>query len=96
MYTIFKDEDGCVWYMDDILNYGGNTAAEHQAFVEKNLQQCVHHGLAVNLTKSEFNVHETIFLSHIVYSSHVRMDPAKLETISKWQLRTKKKEVQEF
>ena len=27
--TIFKDEEGCVWYMDDILIYGGTTEAEH-------------------------------------------------------------------
>ena len=41
MDTIFKDEEGCVWYMDDILIYGGQTEAEHQAYVEKILQQCV-------------------------------------------------------
>ena len=25
--TIFKDEEGCVWYIDDILIYGGTTEA---------------------------------------------------------------------
>ena len=92
MDKIFKDEEGCVWYIDDILIYGGTTEAEHQAFVEKVLQQCVNHGLAVNLTTSEFHVHETIFLSHIVNGSQVQMDPAKLETMSKWPypLRRKK------
>ena len=38
MDTIFKDEAGCVGYMDDIRIYGGTTDAEHQAFVEKVLQ----------------------------------------------------------
>ena len=42
--TIFKDEAGCVWYMDDTLIYGGTTEAEHQAFVGKVLQQCVKDG----------------------------------------------------
>ena len=82
MRTIFKDEEGCVWYIDDTLIYGGTTEAEHQAFVTKVLQQCVKHVLAVNLTKSEFHVHETIFLVHIVKGSQVQMDPAKLETMS--------------
>ena len=94
MDTIFKDEEVFVWYMDYILIYGGNTEAEHQAFVEKVLQQCVKQGLAVNLTKSEFHGHETIFLGHIVNGSQVQMHPAKRETMSKWQVPTKKKEFQ--
>ena len=44
MDTIFKDEEGFIWYMNHILIYGGTTQAEHQAFVEKVLQQCVKHG----------------------------------------------------
>ena len=82
--------------MGDIQIYGGTTEAEHQAFVEKVLQQCVKHGLAVNPTKSEFQEHETIFLDHIVNGSRVQMDPANLETMSKWPVPTKKKEVQAF
>ena len=38
MDTICKDEDTCVWYMNNILICGGTTEAEHQAFVEKILQ----------------------------------------------------------
>ena len=29
MDTIFKDMEGCIWYVDDILIYGGDTVAEH-------------------------------------------------------------------
>ena len=82
--------------MDDILIYAGTTEAEDQAFVEKILQQCVNHWLAVNLTKSEFHVHETIFLGHIVNGSQVQMDSSKLVTMYKWPVPTKKKEVQVF
>ena len=96
MDIICEDHEGCVWYMYDILISGGQTETEHQACVEKILQQCVNHGLAVNLTKSEFHVHEIIFLGHIVNGSQVQMDPAKLETIFKWPVPTKKKEVQAF
>ena len=38
MDTIFKDMEGCIWYLNDILIYSGNTEAEHQAIVEKVLQ----------------------------------------------------------
>ena len=71
MDTIFKDEEGCVWYRDEILIYGEETQAEHEACVEKILQQCVNHELALNLTKSEFLVYKTIFLCHIVNGSQV-------------------------
>src|SRR5258706_4900792 len=96
MDTIFKDQEGCIWYLDDILIYGGDTEAEHQAIVEKVLQQCIEHGLAVNLAKSEFHTQQTIFLGHVINGQEVQMDPAKLETMSKWPIPTKKKEVQAF
>ena len=35
MDTIFRDMEECIWYLDDILIYGGNTKAEHQAIVKK-------------------------------------------------------------
>ena len=96
MDTILKDMEGCIWYLNDILIYGGYTKAEHQAIVEKVLQQCVEHRLAVNLLKSEFHVQETIFLGHVINGQEVKMDPLKLETMSKWPIPTKKKEVQAF
>ena len=94
--AIFKHMEGCIWYLDDILIYGGDTEAEHQAIVEKVLQQCVEHGLAVDLLKSELYVKETIFLVHVINGQEVKMDPSKLETMSKWPIPTKKKEVQAF
>ena len=87
---------GCMWYLVNILIYGSDTKAEHQAIVEKVLQQCVEHGLAVNLLKSQLHVKETIFLVHVINIQEVKMDPSKLETMSKWPIPTKKKEVQAF
>ena len=74
MDTILRDMEGCIWDLDDILIYGGDTEAEHQAIVETVLQQCVEHGLAVNLVKSEFYVKETIFLVHVINSQEVKID----------------------
>ena len=82
--------------MDDILLNEGETEAEHQAYVDKILQQCVNHVLAVNLTKSEFDVHEIIFLGHIGTGSQVQMDAAKLEIMSNWPVPTKEIAVQPF
>ena len=91
MHTIVKDMEGCIWYLYNILIYGGNTKAKHQSIVEKVLQQCVEHGLAMNLCKSEFHIHETIFISYINNNQKVKMDSFKLETISKWPIPAKKK-----
>ena len=84
----------CIWYLDDIFIYGGDTEAEHQAIIEKVLQQYVEHGLALNLLKSTFHVKESVFLVHISYGQEVKMDPLKLETMSKWPIPTKDKAVQ--
>ena len=56
MDTIFKDMEGCIWYLDDIPIHGGDAEGEQQAIVEKVLQQCVKHELAVNVLESEFLV----------------------------------------
>jgi len=82
MDTNFKDMEGCIWYLDDILIYGGDSEEEHRQLVEQVLQQCIKHGLAVNLPKSEFHVQVTLFLGHIINSQQVQMDPTKLEAIS--------------
>ena len=82
--------------MYDILIYGASTEAENQAYVAKVLQQWVKYRLAVNLTKSQFHVHETIFLGHIVNGSQVQMDTVKLESMSKWPVHNKKNKVEAF
>ena len=37
-----------------------------------------------------------LFLGHVINSEEVKMDPSKLETMSKWPIPTKKKKVQAF
>ena len=51
MDTIFKDMEGCIWHLDDMLIHGGNTESEYQAIVEKALQLYVEHRLVGNLLK---------------------------------------------
>ena len=94
--TIFKDMEGYIWYINNIRISAGNIEAEHQAIVEKKLQQCVKDGLVVNLLKNKFHIHETIFLRHVIDSQEVNIDPAKLENMCKWPIPTRKKEIQVF
>jgi len=35
MDTIFKDMGGCIWCLNDILIYGGDSQEEHQQLVEQ-------------------------------------------------------------
>jgi len=39
MDTIFKNMEGCIWYLDDIVIFGGASEEEHQQLVEQVLQQ---------------------------------------------------------
>ena len=94
--THVQDMEECIWYLHDIHIYGSNNEAEHQAIVDKVLQQCVEHELAINLLKSKFHLHETIFLVNVINSQEVTIGPSKLKTMSKWPIPTKKKEVQEI
>ena len=98
MDMIFADlaELGVVWYIDDILIYGGKTEAEHQKIIEKVLAKCVEHGLAVNLSKSCFHQDEVTFLSHVINGHEICMEPDKVETIRKWPIPPCKREVQSF
>ena len=98
MDTIFADlaELGVVWYIDDILIYGGKTEAEHQKIIEKVLAKCVEHGLAVNLSKSCFHQDEVTFLGHVINGHEIRIEPDKVETIKKWPIPTRKRKVQSF
>ena len=90
------DMEGCIWYLNNILFYGGNTEAEHQGIVSNVLQQYIKHGVTVNVLESEFHFKETIFLVHKIKGEEVKMDPATLETMCKWSIIKKKKEVQAF
>lgn len=80
--------------MNHVRSRGGETEVEPQAYVVNILQQWVNLKVAVNLTKSELHVCETISLCHIVNSSEGRIDPAKAETRSQWPVPTTKQQLQ--
>ena len=60
------------------------------------MQKLLDHNLAVNLAKSEFHVQEINFLGHLLGNDTLHMEPGKIEAIQKWEVPTRKKEVQAF
>lgn len=94
MDTSYKHEVGCVWPINDTLVCVGETESEHQAYIEKILQQCINHRFPVNINKSEFHVPNTIFLVRIANGSQVQIDAVKIATIAKLPIPTKEKAVQ--
>ena len=55
------------------------------------------HDLAVNLAKSEFHLQEVNFLGYLLGTNDtLRMEPGKIEAIQKWEIPTRRKEVQAF
>ena len=79
----FKVIEGGMRYFNNIHTYGGNSQNEHQAIVQKVLQQYVEYALVVHILKCEFFVHGTIFLVHVINGWEVKMDTQKLKTMSK-------------
>ena len=51
------------------------------------------HDLAINLSKSEFHVKDTVFLGYVINGSEVKIDGAKIKTIKQWAVLQKKKEL---
>ena len=58
-----------VHYLNDILIHTSGTKDEHRALVEKVLERLMDHDLAVNFSKSEFHIKETVFLGFVINGS---------------------------
>ncbi len=84
-----------VVYLDDILVYS-KTEEEHIEHVKKVLQALQEANLRVKLDKTQFHVQEVEFLGFIVTSEGMKMDKAKVESVTSWPAPTSVKEVQSF
>jgi len=85
-----------VHYLDNILINTSGTEEENQASVKQVLEKLMNHDFAVNLSKSEFYVKETVFLGYVINGSEVKIDGAKIKTTEEWAVPQKKKELQVF
>ena len=84
-------------YIDDILIYTDGSRSEHRQHVRKVLAKLHEAGLQLDIDKSEFEVKSTKYLGFIVEAGEgVRMDPAKVEAVLKWEAPQSVKGVQSF
>src|SRR3979411_1519760 len=42
------------------------------------------HNLSINREKSEFYKHKIVFLSYLISSGEIRMEPSKIDMVAKW------------
>ena len=96
MDEIFKDVEGVVCCLDDILIYGRLTEAEYQQVVEQVLQKLLYYSHAINLEKSVFHVHEVDSLGHVINGTEIKMQQERMDAIQGWLVPSKKKQVQAF
>ena len=77
-------DDFCVVYLDDILIFS-KSDEEHQKHLELVIERLQQAELYANPTKCEFFKTELEYLGFIVNRTGLRMDPARIETISEWR-----------
>jgi hypothetical protein len=68
-------------YLDDVLVYSGGTLEEHIEHVKKVLRKLKEHKLYLQPRKCEFHTKEMDFLSFIISTEGVKIDPKKVQTV---------------
>ena len=82
-------------YMDDITVYGGDFE-ECLTNLEAIMQRCIEKNLVLNWEKCHFMVNQGIVLGHIISSSGIEVDKAKIDIISKLPPPTNVKTIRQF
>ncbi|KAD4180448.1 hypothetical protein E3N88_29039 [Mikania micrantha] len=70
-------------YINDILIYS-KSKAEHEQHLRMILEMLKEEKLYAKFSKCEFWLREVQFLSHVVNSEGIHVDPAKIEAIKNW------------
>jgi transposase InsO family protein len=85
----------CIVYLDDILIFSKNPE-EHQEHLELVIERLRRADLYANPLKCEFFKPELEYLGFLVNKDGMRMDPARVETISKWPRPKTYRDIQVF
>lgn len=85
----------CFVYLDDILIFSSSDE-EHEEHVKLILAKLREHKLQASPEKCEFFKTEVVFLGFIISVDGLRMDPSKLETLTKWPYPKNLAEIRRF
>ena len=95
MHHLLIDLDYVSIYLDDITIHS-KTFEEHLNHIQVVLDRLKKANLKLNPEKCEFGCHEVSLLGHIVSGKEIKMDPKKIEAITKRKPPTNVKTVQVF
>ena len=86
MHRIFKPylDQFVVVFIDDMQVYS-KTLEDHEKHLGVILQTLREYQLYAKFSKCEFWLKEVTFLGHIISKDGIKVDPAKVEAVSKWK-----------
>ncbi|GJS90216.1 reverse transcriptase domain-containing protein [Tanacetum coccineum] len=82
-------------FIDDILIYSRNEK-EHEEHLKTILELLKKEELYAKFSKCEFWINTVKFLSHVIDSSGIHVDPAKIEAVKNWASPTTPSEIHQF
>ncbi|GJZ91380.1 putative reverse transcriptase domain-containing protein [Tanacetum coccineum] len=82
-------------FIDDILIYSHNEK-EHEEHLKTILELLKNEELYAKFSKYEFWINTVKFLGHVIDSSGIHMDPAKIEAVKNWASPTTPSEIRQF
>jgi hypothetical protein len=84
-----------VIYLDDITKFSKSND-EHLQHLEKVFQKCRRHVISLNPKKSHFSMLEGKILGHIISTGGIKINPVRVDSISKIDIPKNKKAIQSF
>ncbi|KAI3765101.1 hypothetical protein L2E82_15127 [Cichorium intybus] len=82
-------------FIDDILIYS-RSQEEHETHLRQVLELLRQEKLYAKFSKCEFWLREVQFLGHVISSEGVKVDPAKIEAVMKWEPPRNPSEIRSF
>ena len=82
-------------FIDDILVYS-KTKEEHERHLRELLETLQREQLYAKFSKCEFWLEEVQFLGHVVNKDGIKVDPAKIDAVKKWEAPKSPSEIRSF
>ena len=82
-------------FIDDILIYSKNKQ-EHERHLQEVLETLKREKLYAKFSKCDFWSREVQFLGHVVTREGIKVDPAKIEAVMKWETPRSPTEIRSF